>query len=53
MFHERWIQRDMWDLIDERNKAKQVRDQEPPGQVLDAADMRYRLMDGQTKLPSR
>lgn len=43
----------MWDLIDERNKAKQVRDQEPPGQVLDAADMRYRLMDGQTKLPSR
>lgn len=30
-FSEQWIQRDTWDLIDERNKAKQVRDQEPLG----------------------
>lgn len=33
------------DLIDERNKVKQVCEREPPGQVLDAVDMRYRLID--------
>lgn len=33
------------DLIDERNKVKQVCEREPPGQVLDAVDMCYRLID--------